>query len=132
MRYFHSRKSINYCRLILSLDFTIIIDKLLKNEVVENEFLSHLFTNYSDQVVGLVKYLNAFIREKRISDSELLLGLSTFSTLITFKQVVNVIVENLEFLPTLATPKTFELLSLFGPFFGIKFNLINRKFQCFS
>ena len=61
--------------------FTTIIDKLIGNDAPDDDFLNLFFDNYKDQIPGLLKYLNDFIRQKWISDRDLMVGLSTFSTL---------------------------------------------------
>lgn len=96
--------------------FTVIIDKLINNDTPDDDFLNHFFNAYAGQIAELLKYLNNFIRQKWISDRDLMVGLSTFSTLMGFKQVVNAMVQHFDFIPTHATPKTLQVLSLFGPF----------------
>lgn len=96
--------------------FTIIIDKLIGNDAPNDDFLNQLFNTFPDQIPELIKYLNNFIRQKWISDRDLMVGLTAFSTLMGFRQVVMVMVQHFEFLPSHAMPKTFQVLSLFGPF----------------
>ena len=98
------------------LGFSIIIDRLLQNDVFEHDFLNHFFNAYGNQIPELVKYLNNRLRQKWVTDRDLMVYLSTFSSLMEFQQVVKAIVKHTEFLPPHATPKTFEVLSLFGPF----------------
>jgi hypothetical protein len=96
--------------------FRLIIDKLLENQNPEDDFLQHFFKSYSNQILNLIKYLNSRMRQKWITDTDLKAFLTCFSKLMEFSEVVKVLVQDSEFIPSQATAKTIQDLSLFGPF----------------